>query len=71
MIYTGGGSFFLSDEALLASPSRADGVDVEIEFKLRCYGAEMIQAGGALLRLYVAPSAAALLRCGCVLRGVW
>jgi hypothetical protein len=53
MIYTGGGSFFLADEALLNSPSRADGIDAETEFRLRLYGAELIQEGGMLLKLCV------------------
>ena len=53
MIYTGGGTFFLSDEALATSPSAADGVDAETEFRLRVYGAELIQEGGMLLRLCV------------------
>ena len=54
MIEAGGGTFFLSDEALLASPSRADGVSAETEFKLRVYGVELIQAATRLLRLCVA-----------------
>jgi len=54
MIFTGGGTFYLSDAALLDSPSRGDGVSAEAEFKLRVYGAELVQAGAILLRLCVA-----------------
>jgi len=53
MIFTGGGSFFLSDAALLASPSRADAVTAEQEFKLRVYGVELVQEAAILLRLCV------------------
>ena len=43
--------FYLSEEALAASPSRADGVDVATEAGLRRYGCEVIQEAGILLRL--------------------
>lgn len=66
MIFTGGGSFYLSDAALLDSPSRGDGVSAEVEFKLRVYGAELVQAGAILLRLCVgiARAIAGVLRTG-------
>ena len=51
MIYTGGGTFFLGDAALLDSPSRSDGVSAETEFKLRIYGVELVQSATILLRL--------------------
>jgi hypothetical protein len=51
---SGGGNFFLSNEQLLASPSRADAIDEECEFKLRLYGAELVQEGCILLKLCVA-----------------
>ena len=51
---SGGGNFFLSDEQLRASPSRADAIDEECEFKLRVYGAELVQEGCILLNLCVA-----------------
>jgi hypothetical protein len=66
MIYTGGGSFFLDDAALAHSPSRADGVDAETEFKLRLYGAELIQEGGILLKLCVSACARCVRCCVCV-----
>ena len=48
-------SFYLSDEALLDSPSLKDGIDQETEFMLRLYGCELIQEGGILLKLCVSP----------------
>lgn len=48
-----GGLFFLSDEQLQATPSRADGLDDVTEFRLRVYGGDIIQAASLLLRLCV------------------
>ena len=53
MIYTALDNFYLSDEQLANTPSVAEGeIDAETEFKLRVYGAELIQEGGTLLKLY-------------------
>eukprot|EP00887_Chlorella_sp_A99_P002262 scaffold10.g2262.t1 len=43
--------FYLSEEALAASPSRGDGVLAETEAELRRYGCDCIQEAGILLRL--------------------
>ncbi|KAG1653418.1 hypothetical protein FOA52_009127 [Chlamydomonas sp. UWO 241] len=42
-------NFYLTDEQLESSPSRADGVDADTESTLRHYGAELIQKAGILL----------------------
>jgi len=52
-VFTGAGTFFLSDEECLNSPSRADGVSEADEFALRLFGGELVQEGGVLLRLCV------------------
>jgi hypothetical protein len=44
-------SFYVTDEQLSDSPSRADGVDEQAEISLRVYGCELIQEAGILLRL--------------------
>eukprot|EP00976_Prorocentrum_cordatum_P063531 1177121-Prorocentrum_minimum.AAC.4 len=52
MIYTALDNFYLTDEQLANTPSVAEGeIDAETEFKLRVYGAELIQEGGILLKL--------------------
>ena len=43
-----------TDAQLVASPSRAAGVDVDTEFRLRVFGGDLIQAGSVLLKLCVA-----------------
>mmetsp|Transcript_325 Transcript_325/g.681 ORF Transcript_325/g.681 Transcript_325/m.681 type:complete len:467 (+) Transcript_325:104-1504(+) len=51
MIFTALDNFYLSDEQLTNPPSVAEGgIDLETEFKLRAYGAELIQEGGILLK---------------------
>lgn len=53
MIFTALDNFYLSDEQLTNPPSVAEGgIDLETEFKLRAYGAELIQEGGILLKSY-------------------
>ena len=54
MLVSGGELFYLTDAQLVASPSRAAGVDVDTEFRLRVFGGDLIQAGSVLLKLCVA-----------------
>ena len=51
MIYTSLDNFYLSPAELEDSPSRRAGVAAEVEEQLRCYGCELIQEGGVLLKL--------------------
>ncbi|KAF8660537.1 hypothetical protein HU200_057641 [Digitaria exilis] len=51
MIYTAIDTFYLTDEQLLDSPSRKDGIDEDTETALRVYGCDLIQESGILLRL--------------------
>ena len=51
MIYTAIDNFYVTNEQLTNSPSRAEGVGVEAEEQLRLYGCELIQEGGCLLKL--------------------
>lgn len=51
MIYTAIDNFYVTDEQLLQSPSRKNGVDEDTEGLLRLYGAELIQTAGILLKL--------------------
>eukprot|EP00898_Chlorokybus_atmophyticus_P007391 jgi/Chlat1/7653/Chrsp64S07168 len=51
MIYTTLDSFYVSEEELVNSPSAQDGVDPDMEAKLRYYGCDLIQTAGILLRL--------------------
>ena len=54
MLVSGGELFYLTDAQLVASPSRAAGVDEQTEFRLRVFGGDLIQAGSVLLKLCVA-----------------
>ncbi|GAB4855484.1 Cyclin-L1-1 [Ancistrocladus abbreviatus] len=51
MIFTAIDTFYLTDEDLLNSPSRKDGVDEEAETTLRIYGCDLILESGILLKL--------------------
>jgi len=51
MIYTAIDTFYVTDEQIVNSPSRKDGIDQETETMLRLYGCELIQESGILLRL--------------------
>ena len=51
MIYTAIDNFYVTKEQLVNSPSRANGVNEEVEEQLRLYGCELIQEGGCLLKL--------------------
>ena len=51
MIFASVDNFYLTDEELAASPSRADGVAAAAEEGLRHYGCDVIQEAGVLLRL--------------------
>lgn len=51
MIYATLDNFYLSDEQLLNSPSRLDGVDEGTENQLRQFGCDLIQEAGILLKL--------------------
>ncbi|KAF0917287.1 hypothetical protein E2562_017463 [Oryza meyeriana var. granulata] len=51
MIYTAIDTFYLTDEQLLDSPSRKDGIDEATETALRVYGCDLIQESGILLKL--------------------
>ncbi|CAN4108664.1 unnamed protein product [Withania somnifera] len=51
MIYTAIDTFYLSEEQLINSPSRKDGIDEVTETTLRIYGCDLIQESGILLRL--------------------
>ncbi|OIT27120.1 PREDICTED: cyclin-L1-1 [Nicotiana attenuata] len=51
MIYTALDTFYLTEEQLINSPSRKDGIDDVTETTLRIYGCDLIQESGILLRL--------------------
>ncbi|KAJ1267202.1 hypothetical protein BS78_07G038200 [Paspalum vaginatum] len=51
MFYTAIDTFYLTDEQLLDSPSRKDGIDEATESALRVYGCDLIQESGILLKL--------------------
>lgn len=50
MVFTTIDDFYVSDDALLNSPSRQDGVDEITETLLRRYGCQLIQDAGILLK---------------------
>ncbi|CAH9143832.1 unnamed protein product [Cuscuta epithymum] len=51
MIYTAIDTFYLTDEQLMNSPSRRDGIDEATETTLQIYGCDLIQESGILLKL--------------------
>ena len=53
MIYTAIDTFYLTEEQLLDSPSRKDGVLESAEYTLRIFGCTLVQEAGILLKLYV------------------
>lgn len=50
MVFTTIDDFYISDDELLKSPSRQDGVDEATETLLRRYGCQLIQEAGILLK---------------------
>ena len=46
-------NFILPPDELEKTPSRADGVEADVEEELRMLGCELIQEAGILLKLYV------------------
>lgn len=51
MIFTTLDNFYVSKDDLAESPSRQDGITVEMEKEQRIYGCELIQEAGILLKL--------------------
>ncbi|KAH0680583.1 cyclin-L1-1-like [Solanum tuberosum] len=51
MIYTAIDTFYVTEEELINSPSRKDGIDELTETALRIHGCNLIQESGILLRL--------------------
>ena len=56
MIYTAIDTFYLTEEQLLDSPSRKDGVHENAEYTLRIFGCTLVQEAGILLKLFVIKS---------------
>lgn len=59
MIYSLLDGFYLTDEQLADTPSRADGIEPEVEEELRRYGCDILQEAAVLMQLPQAVAATA------------